>query len=670
MSDRLRPYAVPAALGFLILAATVVATRYGARIHLGQGDEFLNVLGARYVQHDPSVLFDPALFNRGPERLTALLLVVPDVVLGSSESQLKAGHFLLALAFCLVALPAAAFVRGLGGGPWAAVGAAAVCIVSPWLVFATSFLNVTLAVPSTALLLLASWWAAVRPGLRTDVLVLVAAGLAVFSRSGALPLLAVPAVVLLAQTIRVDRSPLALVRRHPLLCAVGAVFAVTVLLAGPRAFVGPAYAKAVGAVPAVDVIWDYTAVLFTQLTLGTGWLPMVIGLPWVLTQLVRPADDRTFAFAVTALSAFVVFVLVAAQAGAQTEERYIAVLMVLPPVAFVAAIARREVAVVPTLLAAVVTARAIATRSDSAGLLEFVAPARRFFDTVVAGRLSLALNTSPATARTITLVVLVVIGVAVAVGMRRRPAPVALVAFLGVLALGAAGSQHALSKWSLANASDIPWSQLTWIDRATGGDTVALWNENPDNDPSRAFEGEQIKFFNAGLRVAIDATLRLSPDGRLDTDGAGWVLTWAGQLPLLLDTTKTIEHKAVFGPGQMVLVKLDDPPSVLMERQGVPRNGLMGTDARAVLHVTDAGRRRGGCLQITLQAPEQLEGRTLVRLSGVRELVALHKAQVKTVTVPLRDDVRVHARGKGRVVALDQPTSVLLGPFARLSGGC
>lgn len=667
---RLRPFAYPGGLALLILFAAALATRYGVRVHLGQGDEFLNVLGARYVEQDPGELLDSGLFNRGPERLTAVALLLANVLLPTSTTEMQGGHFVLALGYALVAVPAAVLVRGLGGGRWAAAGAAAVCLLSPWLVFATSYLNVTLAVSSTAALLFATWWAAMHPGWRADVWVLVAAVVAVLCRSGTLPLLAVPAIVLIAQTIRVERTPLALVRRHPILVVVGTVFAVAVLVVGPRAFVGPAYSRAVGALPGVDVIWDYTAILYAQLALGTGWLPMVIGLPWVLTQLVRPKDDAAFAFAVTAVSAFVVFVLVAAQAGAQTEERYIAVLAVLPPVAFVAALARREVAVIPTVLAAAVTARVISTRGSSEGLLDFVAPARRFYDTVLAGRVSLLANVDPSTARLLLLLAFVVIAAAAAVFLRRQRGPVAAVVVAGVLVFGLFGAVNAMDRWSRTNAPDIPWDTLTWVDRATDGAHVALWNENPDADPGRPFEGEQIKFFNAGLRTALDATLRDDEEsGRLDLDGAGWVLTWAGQLPLLLDIERTIEHPAVFGPGGMVLHELRDPPSVLMERVG-PRNGLLGVDDRATLRVTEAGRRRGGCLQVSLSAPEELAGRTTVRLSGRRNPILLKAAETKVVTLPLRDDITVRAKGRGRVVALDRPTSVLLGPFARTETGC
>lgn len=665
---RLRPLASPLALAVLVVVGAAIATRYAVRIHLGQGDEFLSVIGARAVQDDLGALFDTGLFNRGPERLTALLLVPVDWVFSTGTAQMKVGHAVLALAFCLTAVPAALLVRGLGGTRGWQLAAGAVCVLSPWLVFASSFLNVTVAVPLTTLLFLAVFHAAVRPGIRADLLVLVAAAAAVLGRSGSLTMLAVPAVVLLAQSWRIGGSPLALARRHPLLTAIGAVFAVAVVVLGPRAFVGPAYTNAVGAVPSPDTVWDYTSLLFAELSMGTGYLPMAVALPWVVTQLVRPADERSGAFAWVAVSGFLVFVLTAAQAGAQTEERYIAVLVALPAVAFAAVLARREVRPVPTVAGAALVAWAVGTRGDSTGLSDFVAPARNFFNGVVQGKLSLILNITQDHTAAIAAVLLVLLIAAFVVAFARRPREAGAVAVVVVCVAGLGAGVRALDKWSGGNAAGTPWASLTWVDRGTGGALVALWNENVNADPARVFETEQIKFFNPGVRRYTDPPTQTAPDGALDTGGARYVLTWDSALPALVGGTER-GRKAVFGTQALVLVDVGPDPATWVLLRGAPRDGWLRADDDAVLDVTDRGRAHGGCLRVPLEAPGKLRGVTRVRV-GDAPLVKLRQGEKTSVTVPLRDDVRVEAHGDGRIYDLTRRASVLVGPFTAVPTGC
>ena len=147
-------------------------------------DEYGSVIAGRGMAREPGEIVSAAgagLF-RGPERLTSVLLAVPDALLGSTPDEMKAGH-VCCLAYALTAVPAYALLRGLDVPRWPSVGLAVAAILGPWAVFGTTMLNVTLAAPLTVVFVWAAWRAVVAPTLGAEALAVLAAALMTTARA-------------------------------------------------------------------------------------------------------------------------------------------------------------------------------------------------------------------------------------------------------------------------------------------------------------------------------------------------------------------------------------------------------------------------------------------------------------------------------------------------------
>src|SRR3712207_127000 len=156
----------PAALAAAVGLLAVFALRIAFRATAFTNDEYGMVIAGRLAARDP---FDaltssvPPYFSRGPERLMAFVQAVPDALLTSTPAELRSIHVVLALAYFATAFPAYALLRGLGAGPWTAVGFGLAAVTGPWIIFGTSLLNVTIAAPLTALFAYLAWRTAVQP---------------------------------------------------------------------------------------------------------------------------------------------------------------------------------------------------------------------------------------------------------------------------------------------------------------------------------------------------------------------------------------------------------------------------------------------------------------------------------------------------------------------------
>jgi hypothetical protein len=308
---------------------------------------------------------------------------------------------------------------------WQALLVAALSIVTPWLVLSTTLLNVTPAYPLTTALVWAVVRAVTRPSVTGDLLVLGIAVLNGLARTGHVPFIAIAAVAVAVQVWR-DRPegvpvgaalrayPLRFVRTHPVLVGAGAIALAAVLALGVSRIVGGQYQGAIPRDYGVDRAFDRAGMWGAMLVLGSGYIAAIIGVPWLLRQAARPTDRVAGAFAVTAVSLFVVFV--AATWQAPSEERYVAVLAGLAPVAFGAAVFRREASAIGALLAGLVVLRIVSrnvTPFDEGGFSWIVLPARQFLFRFLDTRLTQAGVPEGWSAYLIVLVL--AIGVAVAV---------------------------------------------------------------------------------------------------------------------------------------------------------------------------------------------------------------------------------------------------------------
>ena len=332
----------PAALAVLVLVATALISRYGVRLHNPQQDEYQVVFGGRFFATDPlKALFDTTAFTRGPERLTSMLLAIPDAIFGSTPRQMQAGHVVVAFAYALTAIPAYLLSVGLGLRRGPAAGTAARTILGPWPIFGNTYLDAAVGVLDPRAVRLG-----VVDGGRQARLARRPTGAGRGRAGDRRPRRGDP--VPGGHGGRGDRGRLAIdhgVRRVVAPRAAAArARAPTPAARAARAAGGrrrrrrrsagagrPVYNGAVNGVPTLDELWTYLPVHFAELSMGTGYLPMIIGLPWILVDVLAwPATAATGAFAVIAVASFAVFVGLAAQAGATTEERYVAVLGLLP----------------------------------------------------------------------------------------------------------------------------------------------------------------------------------------------------------------------------------------------------------------------------------------------------------------------------------------------------
>lgn len=632
-------------LAALVLAVGAYMAAYGLRSNTLQPDEFYyGLFGARLLEHDfLGTLLAASPVARGPERLTSVVLALPDQIFGQTANQLRADHVLLALIYASAAIPVEALARGLGLKRSQALVVAALAVVGPWMVFGMTILNVTLGYPLTMAFVWALWRTCVRPSVFADGLLLVVAVLNATARAGHLPFLAAAAVAVLIQVwrdlptegSRVRRAlgyPVALVRQHPLLVVVGVALLAWVVSTGIYQIVGAEYAGAVPTHLALGQILTRLSVSGAELDAGTGYLAVLLAVPWLLREALAPSRRETGTFAVIAVSLWIVFVLVTL--NAPSDERYPAVLAGLPLLAFGVVVFQRRASPLWVAVTGLLVTRAVVTDGllrDTGPFSYFLAPARQYFSSVVqvrAGRLLLPVHT--ATAAMVGIVVLAV-GLAWACSPRARgrvPLPRARlcagVAALAMLALGASAGAYNITRFSeQATFPSLRLENLTFVDRATHGAGVVAWDYSPTFSPDVQYELIQSLEFNRsihsalhvqGQAISFECCSPISPDtvasvdpvsGRLSTSAplAGYLLEPPGFKAIGLDTTP-VAASNVF-PG-LTLERFTGRPRVTYTLVGLTPDNWLTPGARGVLRVFPTPGPPGStstpqCVRVTLQ---------------------------------------------------------------------
>ncbi len=489
------------AFALVVCAAAAWSAWRGVQNHTLQADEFaFGLAGARGFTADFfATLTAASPVNRGPERLMSLVLALPNRLFeGDTAAMFRAAHVMAAVIYALAALPAYALARMLGLERWQAALVAALTTVTPWLIFATTLLNVTVAYPLTTALVWAVVRAVTRPSPGNDLLVLVIGALGATARTSNLPFVAIAAAAVFVQVWRdrppgergldaLKRYPLRVGRTHPLLLAAGIVTVGAVLSVGVRGIVGGQYQGAIPTDFSVADVIDRAGMWGAMLALGTGYIVVMIALPWGVRQAAKPTDRVAGAYAVTALSLFVVFAVTTV--NAPPEERYVAVMAAVAPIAFGAALFRREASALGTVLGGLVVLRIVAANVppyDEGQLSWMVLPARQFLFRGTELRLTSAGVPEVWDIYAIVMVGAILFAVAVAFVCSPRArvrAPIAVLVAVGaavlVLGLGAAQAQYATSKWLGAQGGNWTWEQRTFIDQAVGDEVALGWDYNP-----------------------------------------------------------------------------------------------------------------------------------------------------------------------------------------------
>lgn len=623
-------------LAGVILAVTVLAQRLGWSTFLYTNDEAWAVRGGRALADDlAGSIFDTTIFDRGPDRLNSLLHVVPNLVFGGVPDEFRAIHVVLALAFALAAVPVYLMARGVGVGRWPAVLVAALAILTPWTLYAGTMHNATVAYATNMLFAYAAWRTAVRPSWRNDLFVLGAAVLNLVARTGHTPFIVVALLaVLYAGWLRrpeeetrgraLLRLPRRVAREHSLLIGAFVLGVLVVAIVGPTRIVGSAYAVSGDFELPLRSIWDHTRVWVAMLTMGTGYLPVIIGGAWLLVQLVRPRSVETGVLAVVALGLFAVFCYASGNSYSTFEERYVSVFAGLPVVGFGAAIFRRETHPLGALLIGLVTLRAIATIGIPTVNDRFeylVTPAKLTFAFPIRGRVASVIPGVGPDATLVASVLILVIAVALAAALwpgvlqrvarlRRVATPLAAAGALGVLALGTAAGAYAIEKYRTAMNPGKSFERVNFIDAASGGQPVFLYGHSwPDARGARGLTATNALHFNRSVCCTLwvqDVPDLLAPDGALPDRSVRYLARFPGFIPLAFET-EVVRRSADLG-AEMQVERFLGPPRAGARLREAADDGALPPDVPARLEIFPWVGVTDRCVRVGLGVPEGSRG--------------------------------------------------------------
>jgi hypothetical protein len=597
------PAGVP--LAALVALATLVIARYGLDYHLRQNDELNAIIGSRFLQLDfPEHLWSRTGYgDRGPERLTAWYIALTDQLAATTAGDFQVGHVAMALAWAAIALPVYALARGIGLRPWPALVPAAMCAAGAWAIFGITFLNTSLGLLTASVQLYVLWRVTVRPSVRWELAVLGVFGLAVAARVGHAPLALALAPALLVQAWR-DRppgqaagrflraAPGVVARRWPVLTVAGGLGLLLVIAVGQSGLLGT-YGSGLSSVrPEPGRLWEQSQSVLGRTALATGFLPVALGVPWLVREAVAPRDREAGAFAVLGLGTVLILLYVLYTAA--IEERYLVVMLPVVALAFARALFARELSWVAGLAfgawAAWSASRQREFIPETDPFTFFVSPGATFLRRVVVNRTDLLLPVDAGASRTLLFAGAAVLAGAVAFAVTRGPArarpAVTAATALAVVAWGAVAGIYAMHKFTREAAYSFrTWDGLTFVDAVAGPDGSAGLIADDPPIPGVDQKYYDIAFFNRSL----DRTLRV--DGRFNFTCCPPALVE----PLDVATNRRTGQVAVTGGAV---------PELLAVPMGFRTYGF-NTERVSTGEPGFALERRRGPLQLSFVAPEE-----------------------------------------------------------------
>jgi hypothetical protein len=210
-------------------------------------------------------------------------------------------HALNAVVMSSAAVPAFLLTRRLSSDRRLAliVGVLSVCI--PWIVLSSFLMTEVVAYPVFLWAMLALYEATVRPSVRTDLLLLLALGVAIFARTQFAALLIVVPIGVLSRRDSI--------RKHRVLAAAYAGLAIVAVILLAVGRLSDAFGTYSVTAKGNLVPHGFARSLLEHLGpigLGMGIVPFVLGLAWLLGSVRRAHTNERHAFAVIALTTFVV----------------------------------------------------------------------------------------------------------------------------------------------------------------------------------------------------------------------------------------------------------------------------------------------------------------------------------------------------------------------------
>jgi hypothetical protein len=443
------------------------------------------------------------------------LLAAPFWLFGNAELAYRLTQGLNALAMSLAAIPVYLLCRRIGLGSGFAVGAAAVAIAAPDLLFASFVLSDPIAYPLVLTAVLLGVRALERPTARAQAAFVIVSGLAAFAR---IQYVVLP-VAFACAAVALDRRR---VRPYWPVAALLALPGIAVAALGTSRVLGYYSQVSSQHVPVVSAL-KWAAIDTMMLAYSAGWILVPGALVGLAYALARPRKRAERAFATLmlflALLMFVEAAIYAARGTTRYQERYLFSLLPLLAPLFGLYVSRgwpRRLAVALVAAGMLVLASRVPlsgfTIADNKQDSPFLFAVFRLERLIGVGNGSLL----------VALLAGALSVAAVAIVRRRRGAAVALAA---TIVLGAAGSIAAFT-FDRDNAARVRNAQLTsdlaWIDHSglrhvtlvqtPGGDQSnaveqLFWNRSVDR-VGVLLGGEPIDAFGA-------AVLDVTRDGRL-----------------------------------------------------------------------------------------------------------------------------------------------------------
>jgi hypothetical protein len=277
------------------------------------------------------------------------LLIAPLFRDGSIAHDLHNAHLWNAWIMSSACIPAFLLARRVTGRLWPAYVLALVTVCMPWILYASFLLTEVAAYPAFVWALFAMQRASADPSGRNDLIALLAIALAFFARTQFIALAIVFPLALLAQEAAAAPRRRALKRavaKHRLAAIFYALFgAVVIVLAAVgrvSSLLGP-YADTIkGSLLPAGIGRAVTEHLAT-LALGLGILPFVVGVAWLLANLVRSSAGRELhAFAclgsITVVAIMLQVSIYDVRYGGFVHDRYLFYLVPLVLLAFICAL--------------------------------------------------------------------------------------------------------------------------------------------------------------------------------------------------------------------------------------------------------------------------------------------------------------------------------------------
>ena len=512
--------AVPARYALAGIVALSFVVRLGAvlahAIPLYLPDEYIYGTLARSLAQSGKLAIrgQPAHFPA----LLEPLLAAPFWLLHDPVVSYRLTLGLNALAMSLAAIPVYLLARRLGLGAGLALGAAALAVLTPDLLFASFLLSDPIAYPLVLTALYLGVRALEQPTRKAQVAFVMVAGLAAFARIQ----YAVLPLAFLAAALIVERGR---VRRYWPTLALIALPVLGVLAVGTSRVLG--YYSVVGHdhVPAFAAL-KWAAIDTMMLAYSSGWILVPGAVVGLALALIRPRTRVERAFGALALcvgaGVFVEAAIYASRGSTRYQERYLFALLPLVALAFGLYVKRGW----PHRLAVALVSGAMLLLAVRVPLSGFTAADNKQDSPLLFAVFRLEDLLSVGTG---TLVVAIVAGIfsllAVALVGRKHAAAVALCLAGAVCALASLGS----FVFDRDNAQSVRVAMphdLTWIDR-TGLENISLV-QTQGAQRGRALE--QLFWNKSVTRVdllgagdAIDAfgayPIKVTGDGRLVADG-------------------------------------------------------------------------------------------------------------------------------------------------------